>query len=73
MIGKGGFAIEELKNELQKMTDKKLLIDVKEVKRRHKMIVSCRKYRTAVREPYLFQKSYEVLHAENDEMRSTGN
>lgn len=33
VIGKGGSAIEELKKELQKMTDKKLLIDVKEVKR----------------------------------------
>ena len=33
VIGKGGSAIEELKKELQKMTEKKLLIDVKEVKR----------------------------------------
>ena len=33
VIGKGGSSIEELKKELQNMTDKKLLIDVKEVKR----------------------------------------
>ncbi|MFR2775517.1 MAG: 30S ribosomal protein S3 [Anaerostipes sp.] len=33
VIGKGGSSIEELKKQLQKMTDKKLLIDVKEVKR----------------------------------------
>ena len=33
VIGKGGSSIEELKRQLQKMTDKKLLIDVKEVKR----------------------------------------
>ena len=33
VIGKGGSSIEELKKDLQKMTDKKLLIDVKEVKR----------------------------------------
>ncbi len=33
VIGKGGSSIEQLKKEIQKMTDKKLLIDVKEVKR----------------------------------------
>jgi small subunit ribosomal protein S3 len=33
VIGKGGSAIEELKREAQKLTDKKLFIDIKEVKR----------------------------------------
>ena len=33
VIGKGGAAIEELKGEVQKLTDKKLLIDIKEIKR----------------------------------------
>ena len=33
VVRKGGSSIEELKKDLQKMTDKKLLIDVKEVKR----------------------------------------
>ena len=33
VIGKGGSAIEKLKGEVQKMTDKKLLIDIKEIKR----------------------------------------
>ncbi len=33
VIGKGGSAIEELKKDLQKLTDKKLIVDIKEVKR----------------------------------------
>ena len=33
VIGRGGADIEKLKKEVQKMTDKKLFIDVKEVKR----------------------------------------
>ncbi len=33
VIGKGGAEIEKLKAELQKMTDKKLFVDIKEIKR----------------------------------------
>ena len=33
VIGKGGAEIEKVKSELQKLTDKKLVVDVKEVKR----------------------------------------
>ena len=33
VIGKGGAEIEKVKGELQKFTDKKLLVDIKEVKR----------------------------------------
>lgn len=33
VIGKGGAEIEKVKKELQKFTDKKLLVDIKEVKR----------------------------------------
>ncbi len=33
VIGKGGAEIEKLKKEVQKFTDKKLLVDIKEVKR----------------------------------------
>ncbi len=33
VIGKGGSEIEKVKNELQKMTDKKVFVDIKEVKR----------------------------------------
>jgi small subunit ribosomal protein S3 len=33
VIGKGGAEIEKIKAEVQKLTDKKLLIDIKEVKR----------------------------------------
>ena len=33
VIGKGGAEIEKVKEELQKYTDKKLIVDIKEVKR----------------------------------------
>ena len=33
VIGKGGSEIEKLKKEVQKLTDKKLFIDIKEIKR----------------------------------------
>ncbi len=33
IIGKGGADIEKLKNELTKITDKKLVVDIKEIKR----------------------------------------
>ena len=33
MIGKGGAEIEKVKAEVQKLTDKKLIVDIKEVKR----------------------------------------
>ena len=33
VIGRGGSAIEQLKKELQKLTDKKLIIEIKEIKR----------------------------------------
>ena len=33
VIGRGGAAIEELKSEVQKLTDKKLLIDIKEIRK----------------------------------------
>ena len=33
VIGKGGAEIEKIKTEVQKLTDKKLIVDIKEVKR----------------------------------------
>ena len=33
VIGKGGAEIEKLKAEVQKLTDKKLFVDIKEIKR----------------------------------------
>ena len=33
VIGKGGAEIEKVKAELQKFTDKKLIVDIKEIKR----------------------------------------
>ncbi len=40
VIGKGGSEIEKVKAELQKMTDKKLIVDIKEVRDRIKMLSS---------------------------------
>ena len=63
VIGKGGAEIENLKKQVEKLTSaKKLSIDIKEA--------CCREHRSAVREPYLFQKSYEVLHGQNNEAGS---
>ena len=46
VIGKGGAEIEKLKAEVQKMTDKKLFVDIKEVKRpdRDAQLVACLLY-----------------------------
>ena len=33
VIGKGGAEIEKVKAEVQKLTDKKLIVDIKEVKK----------------------------------------
>ena len=72
VIGKGGAEIENLKKQVEKLTSaKKLSIDIKEVKRPDKDAqLVCREHRSAVREPYLFQKSYEVLHGQNNEAGS---
>ena len=40
VIGKGGSEIEKVKAELQKMTDKKVIVDIKEVKDLTKMLSS---------------------------------
>ena len=36
VIGKGGAEIEKIKKELQQFTDKKLVVDIKEIKRPHR-------------------------------------
>ena len=38
VIGKGGAEIEKVKAEVQKLTDKKLIVDIKEVKRYDRII-----------------------------------
>ena len=58
VIGKGGAEIEKLKAEVQKFTTKKLVVDIKEVKRPDK-------YAQLVAEN--IQKSYEIYNVKNYE------
>ena len=60
VIGKGGSEIEKVKAELQKMTDKKVIVDIKEVK-----------HRTAAGKSYFLPSCNEILHVKNYEIRST--
>ena len=65
VIGKGGAEIEKLKAEVQKMTDKKLFVDIKEVKRPDsdaQLVAEI--YRTAVREPCFLPSCHEVHHGQ---------
>ena len=64
VIGKGGAEIEKLKAEVQKMTSKKVFIDIKEVRDGPRRTVSCRVYCTAVREPCFLPTCYEVHHVQ---------
>ena len=56
VIGKGGAEIEKVKKELQQFTDKKLVVDIKKIKRPDKDLI---------------QTCYEILHVKNNEIRST--
>ena len=56
VIGKGGAEIDKLKEEVQKLSAMKVLVDVKEIKKPD----SSREHCSPVREPCFFQKSYEV-------------
>ena len=52
VIGKGGAEIEKVKAELKKFTDKKLIVDIKEVKRPDKdaqLVAERRKHRSCKR------------------------
>ena len=71
VIGRGGSAIDELKKELEKLTGKKLIIEIKEVKRfdvdKDAQLVA--ENIAAVRESYFLPSCNEVLYAENYEKR----
>ena len=70
VIGKGGAEIEKVKAEVQKMTDKKLFMDVKDVKRPDKDAQLVAENIAAQLENRVsFQKSYEVMHVKNNEDR----
>ena len=72
VIGKGGAEIEVTKKELSKLTDKKVLIDIKEIKRpdRDAQLVA-ENIAQQLREPCILQTCYEVLHGQNHEGRRT--
>ena len=69
VIGKGGAEIEVTKKELSKLTDKKVLIDIKEIKRPDK---DSGEHRAAAGKPRILQKGDEVLHRQNYESRRAG-
>ena len=62
VIGKGGAEIEKVKAEVQKLTDKKLIVDIKEVKRpdRDAQLVA-ENIASAAGKPYFLPSCYEVL------------
>ena len=74
VIGKGGAEIEKVKAELQKFTDKKVIVDIKEVKRpdRDAQLVA-EEYRAAAGEPCFLPPRHEVYHGQNHENRRQGN
>ena len=57
VIGKGGAEIENTKKELSKLTDKKVVLEIKEIKRPDKDA------------PRIFQTCYEVRDGQNHEDR----
>ena len=74
VIGKGGAEIEKVKAELAKYTDKKLIVDIKEVQdTRQSSSACCREHRSSAGEPYLLQTCYEIYNAAYNEIWSKGN
>ena len=73
VIGKGGAEIEVTRKELSKLTDKKVLIDIKEIKRPDRgRAAGCGEHRAAAGKPRFLQKGDEVLHGQNHEGRRAG-
>ena len=74
VIGKGGSEIEKVKAELQKYTDKKLVVDIKEVKRPDKdASAGSREHRSSAGKPYFLPSCYEVCNVQNNESRRKRN
>ena len=70
VIGKGGSEIEKLKKEVQKLTDKKLFIDIKEIKTSGQgCSAGCRVHRGTAGEPCFLPPCNEVHHGKNHEGR----
>jgi small subunit ribosomal protein S3 len=56
IIGKGGQEVDKLKEELKKVTDKEVQINIFEIKRPElDAYLSCDKHRSSNRKPYLLQ------------------
>ena len=68
VIGRSGTGIDELKGELEKMTGKTIIIDIKEAGRS----ADSRKYRSGSGEKSFLQKSHEAGHRQDHEGRSQG-
>ena len=63
VIGKGGAEIEKLKAEVQKMTAKKLFVDIKESQETGPgRAAGCRVHRAAAGEPCFLPPGHEVQH-----------
>ena len=72
VIGKGGAEIERVKGELQKFTDKKLLVDIKEVKRPDKDAqLVAENIALQLENRVSFRRA--ILHGQNNESRSIRN
>ena len=68
VIGKGGSEIEKVKAELAQFTDKKLIVDIKEIKRPDK---DAQQLRTCPTRTVFHSDVYEILHVQNNESRSS--
>ena len=74
VIGKGGAEIEKVKGELAQFTDKKLVVDIKEIKRPDKDAqLVAENIALQLGEPYLLQTCYEIYNAAYNEIWSKGN
>ena len=62
VIGKGGAEIEKVKAEVQKLTSKKIVVDIKEVKRPDRDAQHGREHRTPAGKPCFLPSCYEILH-----------
>ena len=72
VIGKGGAEIEVTKKELSKLTDKKVLVDIKEIKRPDRDAQLVAENIAQQLENRVAFTCYEVLHRQNHENRRKG-
>ena len=73
VIGKGGAEIEKIKAEVQKFTSKKLVVDIKEVKRPDRDAQLVAENIALQLENRVSFRSNEILHEQNNEIWCKGN